>query len=140
MINNVKKDMPTAKSGRRKWLNDIIFIVALLFVVSLVGVCVFLALGEGDSVSVTVDGKLYGTYSLSKDARVEIRTGDKGQHINVLVIKDGKAYVEEASCPDGICAFHNAIHREGESIVCLPHKVVITVVSSGGGDALDVVV
>ena len=32
-----------------------------------------------------------------------------------------------ASCPDGICAAHKPISREGESIVCLPHRVVITV-------------
>ena len=58
--------------------------------------------------------------------RVEdIHTGKDG--LNRLVIKDGKAWVETASCPDGICAAHKPIHREGESIVCLPNKVVITV-------------
>ena len=48
------------------------------------------------------------------------------EDFNRLVIKDGKASVESATCPDGICASHNPIHRKGESIVCLPNRVVIT--------------
>ncbi|MBE6584585.1 MAG: NusG domain II-containing protein [Ruminococcaceae bacterium] len=132
--------MPAVQAdGRRKIKNDIIFIAVLLVAVSLIGLCVFLIRGEGDSVTVTVDGKAYGTYRLSDDVRVEIRTGDGGEHVNVLVIKDGKAYIESADCPDGICASHRAIHREGESIVCLPHKVVVTVISSDK-NAPDVVV
>ena len=53
------------------------------------------------------------------------------------MIRDGYASVEYADCPDGICAAHKPISRSGESIVCLPHKVVITVRSAennGSGD------
>ncbi len=129
-MNDIKNDMPAANSGRRKIKNDIIFIAALLITVSLIGACVFFMRGEGDAVEVTVDGELYGKYLLSADTRVEIRTGEGDGQLNVLVIKDGYAYVELATCPDGICAGHKKISRDGESIVCLPHKVVITVYSS----------
>ena len=47
--------------------------------------------------------------------------------LNVLVIRDGEAFVESATCPDGICAAHRPVSHDGEQIVCLPHKVVITV-------------
>ena len=131
--------MPAAKSGRLKLRNDLIFIVALLLAVSLIGLIIFFARGEGDTVTVTVDGRLYGTYSLSQDVRVEIRTGEHGEEINVLVIENGEARMESATCPDGICAAHSPIHRDGESIVCLPHKVVVTV-STSEGEAPDVIV
>lgn len=121
------KTMPTAKSGGRKLRNDIIFIVGLLLVISLAGLAFFLLRGEGNTVTVEVDGAVLGTYPLSEDRSVEIRTGERDEELNLLVIKDGKAYVETATCPDGICAAHKPISREGESIVCLPHKVVITV-------------
>ena len=78
-------------------------------------------------IRVTVDGEEYGTYPLSEDAEVEIRTGKNGEQLNRLVIKDGVAYVETATCPDGICAAHKPISRDGESIICLPHKVVVAV-------------
>ena len=99
----------------RSHRNDVLFIAVLLL------------RGEGDSVTVTVDGKLYGTYPLHTDLILPIHTGKNGEQENLLVIRDGVALVESASCPDGICAAHKPISREGESIVCLPHRVVITV-------------
>ena len=140
MMNQEIKTTPTAKNGGRLFRNDLIFIAALLFGVSLLGLCFYLFRGEGDRVTVTVDGKEFGTYSLAEEARVEIRTGASGEHLNVLVIRDGEAYVEIATCPDGICAGHKPIKREGESIVCLPHKVVITVYATEEEEAPDIIV
>ena len=134
------KTTPTVKSGGRLFRNDVIFIVALLLVVSALGLCFYLFRGEGDMVVVTVDGKEFGRYSLAEDVTVEIRTGAQGEELNLLVIKGGQAYVETATCPDGICAGHKPIKRDGESIVCLPHKVVITVYTSEEKDAPDIVV
>lgn len=107
--------------------NDVLFIAVLLLIVSLAGAAFYLLRGEGDTVSVTVDGELYGTYPLHTDLTLSIRTGENGEEENLLVIRDGSAHVERASCPDGICAAHKPISRAGESIVCLPHRVVITV-------------
>lgn len=112
---------------KRKRRNDGIFIAVLLVLVSLGGAAFYFLRAPGDTVTVTVDKKLYGTYSLDTDTTVEIRTADNETAYNRLVIRDGEAYVEEANCPDGICAAHKPISREGESIVCLPHRVVITV-------------
>ena len=90
-------------------------------------------------IKVTVDGELYGTYSLSQNITEDIRTGDDGSGLNRLIIKDGKAYVESASCPDGICVSHRPVFRNGESIVCLPNRVVITVITGDTSDAPDIV-
>ena len=115
-----------------KHRNDVIFIAVLLLIVALLGAAFFFLREEGDTVTVSVDGKLYGTYPLHTDLTLSIRTGEDGEEENLLVIRDGKAHVESATCPDGICAAHKPISREGESIVCLPHRVVITVETSGG--------
>ena len=123
----------------RKIKNDIIFIAILLAVVSLVGLAFFIFRDEGDTVTVTVDGAVYAEYSLAENIRLDIRTGDGDSESNVLIIKDGVAYVESATCPDGICASHKPISREGESIVCLPHRVVITVHTSDKNEVPDIV-
>lgn len=125
-----------APDGRRR-RNDWIFILSLLLVVSLAGLALFFLRGEGDTVIVTVEGEIYGTYPLDRDITVEIRTGYEER--NVLVIREGKARVEEATCPDGICAAHKPISREGESIVCLPHRVVITVHAENGDQEPDII-
>lgn len=119
--------LPSANRGGRKFRNDLIFIGALLLIVVAGGLLFLLLRGEGDTVTVTVNGEVFGTYALSEDRTVEIRTGREGEELNRLVIRDGRAWMETATCPDGICAAHKPISRDGESIVCLPHKVVVTV-------------
>lgn len=120
----------------RKRRNDLIFIAVLTAVVMLAGAGLYFLRGPGDSVTVTVDGTPYGTYPLSVDTVVEIAT-DGGY--NRLVVQDGRAVMEAADCPDGICAAHRPISRRGESIVCLPHRVVVTVVTADT-DGPDIVV
>ena len=51
---------------------------------------------------------------------------------NVMQIKDGKVTMKKADCKDQICADHKAIEKSGETIVCLPHKVVIEIRSEDG--------
>ena len=128
---------PTAAGGGRKFRNDLIFIAAILAVVALGAAALFFLRGEGSTVQVEVDGTVIGTYPLSVDREVRIITGENGEELNLLVIKDGKATVTTATCPDGICAAHKPISREGESIICLPHKVIVTVI--GGEEAPDVI-
>lgn len=132
-IMNKKNITPSASSGgdknnnKRKNRNDLIFIGALLAVLLAVGVLIFAFRKEGDRVVVTVNGEEFGNYPLSEDTVVDIRTGENGQQLNRLVVKDSKAFVDTATCPDGICSDHKPISHDGESIVCLPHKVVVTV-------------
>ena len=117
------------KTDRKKLKNDIIFVSVLLLMISVIGIFYFFFRGEGDTVIVTVDREIYGEYPLESDLVLEIRTEDS---LNTLVIRDGKAYMETADCPDGICTAHRPIFRDGESIICLPNKVVITVVAKDG--------
>ena len=121
---------PTADRGGRKYKNDIIFIAAILAVVAIAAVALLLLRGEGRTVTVEVDRQIIGTYSLAIDRVVDIPTDDG--EMNRLVIRDGKAFMESATCPDGVCVSHRPISREGETIVCLPHKVVVTVI--GGNE------
>lgn len=121
---------PTANRGGRKYKNDIIFIAAILAVVAIAAVALLLLRGEGSTVTVEVDRQIIGTYSLAIDRVVDITTDDG--EMNRLVIRDGKAFMESATCPDGVCVSHRPISREGETIVCLPHKMVVTVI--GGNE------
>ncbi|MBO7149162.1 MAG: NusG domain II-containing protein [Clostridia bacterium] len=125
------------KNNRNKIRNDIIFVAVLLFA-AVVGILYLFVFREsGNTVKVTRGGELYGIYSLSEDITEDIHTVNGG--LNRLVIKDGKAFVDSASCPDGICVAHPPVFRNGESIVCLPNKVVVTVISENDGDSPDII-
>ena len=130
--------MPTANSGGRTLRNDLLLIAAVLVAgMALLGW--LLLRPEGDSVTVKVGGDVYGTYFLSEDLRVEIYTGEDNDQHNLLVIEQGKARMESASCPDGICVAHRPISRQGESIACKPHQVVVEVKTTQTDDGLDVI-
>ncbi len=77
--------------------------------------------GDQAVVSITVDGDLYGTYSLDEDRIVEIND------TNRLEIRGGYARMEWADCPDQVCVNHQGISRDGESIICLPNQVVVSI-------------
>ena len=100
---------------------DVIFIGALLGICLIVLGVWYFAGGK--------EGEVYGTYSLSQPQTVKIKNS-KGKTTNVLVIRDGKADMKEADCPDKLCVHQKAISAENESIVCLPNRVVVTVTNS----------
>lgn len=112
---------------------DFIVIVAVLAVA---GVLVFfLYFVNGDSgkyVRVESNGKVVDIVELDKDFEKQY---DFNGETNTLVIKDGKADIVEANCKDEICVNHIPIHRAGESIICLPHKLVVTVVDEMDNDS-----
>ncbi|EGN48604.1 hypothetical protein HMPREF0991_01484 [Lachnospiraceae bacterium 2_1_58FAA] len=86
---------------------------------------IFLLTGkEAQEAVVTVDGEVYGTYSLAKDQTIEIQDGNR------LRIQNGQAKMEWADCPDQLCVHQKAISRTGESIICLPNQVVVSVQGS----------
>ena len=131
--------MPSASRGGRKSRNDLVFIAVLLAIAALAFLLGILLRPEGDRVVVTVDGEVYATYALTEEHALDIRTGANGEQVNRLVIREGAAFVEFATCPDGICAEHRPIFRDGESIICLPNRVVVTVTKQGDTDAPDIV-
>ena len=114
---------------------DMILALCLLLFAGVLALVLYvtgLTRGTADRVEISVDGELYGTYSLLENQEIEIETEDG---YNLLVIENGSAHMEEADCPDGYCMDQGSISRSGQSIVCLPHKVVVSAVSSDGSDA-----
>lgn len=119
----------------------LLFDFLLVSVIAILAITAFLMIrllaDDGAVAIVTVDGKRHSSYPLCEDREVIIENGSGGT--NILVIKDGKAHIRSASCPDGICSAHKPISTTDESIICLPNKVVITVEGASSSDSADVV-
>lgn len=115
-------------AGRR----DIILLVVVLLIGGIFALMMALRPAAGSGiVEITVDGDVYQQLSLLEDASVEIDGYGGGK--NHLVIADGVVHMESASCPDGICVRHRPITKDGESIICLPNRVVVTIHSTEEG-------
>lgn len=110
--------------------------VAVLALAAGLLVWLLLPKAAGQTVEVRQGDRLVGSYPLNGAARVPV-TGAHGLTLTV-VIEDGSVRVEDARCPDLICQHHAPITQTGESIVCLPAQVVITVKggSAYGPDAV----
>ena len=68
---------------------------------------------------------------LDEDTDITVST-DNG--INSVHVSDGMISVISADCPDQICVDHAHIMYEGETIVCLPHRLIITIISKEGSE------
>ncbi len=105
---------------------DIILTAAIL----LIGIILFAGYRiwyrtPGSQAEITIDGTLYQTISLENDTTIEIPTKEGN---NVLVIRKGAADITDADCPDKLCVSQKPISHTGETLVCLPHKVVVKVI------------
>ncbi len=109
--------------------NDIILLASVLIVAGII-LTLVLTVGKmntGQTVVVTVDGEEYARLPLDKDA--ELTINGYGGGTNLLIIKDGKAYISEASCPDKVCV-HTGAASDIKSIVCLPNRVMVYIEKS----------
>lgn len=92
-------------------------------------------------VRITTGGTEYGVYPLDQDAEIEI---DQNGHKNIVVIEDGQVHMDYSDCHNQICVDTGRISRTGETIVCLPNRVVAEIIGKGEGgeadDAIDAVV
>ena len=104
--------------------NDALLIAALLILGGALALFLYVTRQGGGYVSVQIGGELIMELPLSENTEVVLGSG---AHTNTLVIENGTAQVVEASCPDQICVNQGAVRYAGESIVCLPHRLIVTV-------------
>ena len=107
---------------------DVMFLGTLLFIslAGFVAVSVFQK-NVGSKVRITVDNQLIGVYDLGEEQDIPIEV--QGEVGNILRIENQKASMIQATCPDKLCVHQKSISRQGETIVCLPHKVVVEIQS-----------
>ncbi len=117
-------DVEEKKQTRIIKRGDLLLLAGILLFAGVFWLAVHFLLPEGKQVVVLVDGKAVVTLSLAEDAEYVAETPE-GR--NVIRISGGEVRVTEADCPDKLCAKHSPICRSGETIVCLPHKLIVEV-------------
>lgn len=115
---------------RRQRRNSILLItaIAVIAVIMLIAHSIHMSGVGQPELQITVGGKLYGTYDLDKDQTIQIG------HTNTCEIRDGKVYMTEADCPDQICVKSAPISAGGGSIVCMPNRVVLSIIHADSSE------
>ena len=99
---------------------DIIIIacVTAVILISVVALCV--PNTHGTTVTVKKDNEVLYEVSLSKECILELDG-------NTVCVKNGEVYMKYADCENQLCVKQGRIFSAGESIICLPHRVSVTV-------------
>ena len=104
---------------------DLFLIIGIVGAGIIFGLILLLGQNGGKSVEVRVSGEVVSRFPLNEEREYEITGKDGGR--NLLVIRDGEAWIEEADCPDKLCVNMGKIHLQGQSVVCLPNEVVVEI-------------
>lgn len=75
-------------------------------------------------------------YTEEQDAEIvqseDVPEVPRDRSYNLFSVTEGIVAMESADCRDQICVRHKPISASGESVICLPHRLVIEI--SGGDD------
>lgn len=113
-------------------VREIIIIAAVAIAVICFAVA---AKSDGGSYAVISCGDIVEEVRLDKDAVLRF------DGINAAFrVSGGKIRLEDAVCPDRICEKTGYIGSPGESIVCIPEKITVTVKSGESESGTDVTV
>ena len=109
-------------SEKKTVKRDLILIGALLLLALLSFILFSMGKNTGGWAVVSVEGSETARYSLAKKGVYSLNGGT-----NTLVIEDGCAWISEANCPDHTCMRMGKIRYEGQVIVCLPNRLVVSI-------------
>ena len=96
---------------------DIFIIITVLALAIASSALLFTSRGEGRTVIVKENNETVYKGSLYENKVIKLIG-------NTVEIKDGAVTVTQADCKNQICVNHAAINEKGESIICLPNKVI----------------
>ncbi len=118
----------------KTWL---ILLLAAALIFGAVGALLLFSGTQARYAEVLSDGEVLCVLDLQEDRTYTV---ESAYGINVITVSGGKIAVTEADCPDGICKEYRPISYVGETIICLPHKVVVEIVGDNADTELDVAV
>lgn len=129
----LKDTIQFLKSIKTKPLDLVIIFV--LFVASFSTLFLLTSHTPGAEAQVRVNGKVIKTFDLKKNQTWTYRAAD-GDY-NKIQVKNREIAVVAANCKDQIDVKRGFISKVGETIVCLPHQLVIEVMSGQTNQQVD---
>ncbi|OAB45689.1 NusG domain II-containing protein [Paenibacillus antarcticus] len=74
---------------------------------------------------ITLNGKLYKTVELTKEEQIIEIKSERGT--NVVRVHDYGVEMYDTDCPDKVCLTFGFIKKSNQSIICLPHRVMVEI-------------
>ncbi|MGE5559561.1 MAG: NusG domain II-containing protein [Chloroflexota bacterium] len=120
--------------------DKILLIVLALLVLAWLPIRAALGKRGGEVAVVTLNGQVVREIRLNEitePVEFTVTTAD-GQGYNIVRAEPGRIRVTEANCPEQIDVLQGWISHPGQSIICLPHRLVIKI--TGGKSDVDSII
>lgn len=111
-----------------------IFLLSLLIILgAALSVWIYFPSTSDNSIlEVRLNGQVQIRLSLNDDTEQKI--AGAGGITNRFQIKNGTVKMIEANCHDHTCINTRGIYKAGETIVCLPHRLVLAIVTADNNE------
>ena len=109
---------------------DFIAVLISLLVVGGFSVSAYAGRSRARDVVIEASGVQW-IYPLKEDREERVK-GPLGD--TLVMIKDGRAYIQDSPCPDKLCVHMPSISRSSQWIACLPNRVFLRVRGESGQD------
>ena len=105
------------------------FIVIAVVLICAVSIWLYPALSKEGTVAKIAQDESVQIVSLKNDCELSLNNA-------TVKVEKGEISIIHANCPDLVCVKTGAISREGQSIICVPNHIVITIEGTSEIDAL----
>lgn len=115
----------------KKFRFDILLIsILVISLVSWLVIWTIIATNKNKKAVVSYNNEDIMELDLSVDKEIELYDlgdGEKLEYKMIIIVKDNKIWVEESECPNHDCIREGKKSKVGDSIVCLPNKIIIRI-------------
>lgn len=112
-------------------------VIAIIVTASSIGVLAYMSLSRSSHhiAEIKQDGKVIRTIDLDQVEGSEEISIAYGDGYNLIRVEHGRIRVVDSDCPDELCVKTGWITESGQSIICLPHKLIVNI--QGGSKEID---
>lgn len=87
---------------------------------------------------IVMDDEIISNYTFDENFNKRITIEEEGI-LNIIEVSNGQIKMIEANCPDQVCVQSRPISKNGEMIVCLPHRLYVKIVSGNDNQQVDII-
>jgi len=132
----------TTIPAREKTKAGDVVLVVLVILAAVAGLVLISRVNAGEAGSIAVievNGKEARRLELDDNQAYRTLTVQGSLGPSTIAVENGKVWMAESACRDRVCVGMGRIELTGQSIVCLPNRVVIRIADGGKSGSVDAI-
>jgi len=128
-LDSIISSLKQAQTIFKPWDALVYGLVIVIMLAGFVNIHIMMRTGRERLAIIEMNGEIINTISLERDMTAQEIRIDAGEgSYNIVFIGYDFVEVLESNCPDQVCVGWGKIRYAGQTIVCLPFKIVVRIV------------